>query len=93
MQNNMNTQNFGDKEMMDDALSTQKFMTDNYNTTANECSNDCLRTQVIDILNDEHQIQFELFQDMQRRGWYQTTPAEQAKITKALQKFQGNMMS
>ena len=31
------------------------------------------------ILADEHQIQNEGFQEMAKRGWYQTQPAEQQK--------------
>lgn len=79
---------FGDQEIMGDALNSQKFITGSYNTVANEFSDNNLRNQIMTILNDEHQIQYDIFQTMQQRGWYATTPAEQTKINQALQKFQ-----
>ena len=40
------------------------------------------------LLGEEHQIQHDLFVEMQKRGWYQTEPADQAKISQAKGKFQ-----
>ena len=65
-----------DQEMLTDALSSQKFITDNYNLFANEC-----------ILNEEHQIQHEVFTEMQKRGWYPVAPAQQEQINQAKQKY------
>lgn len=81
--------NFGDREMMDDALSAQKFVTDGYNTFANECATPALKSEFMNLLSEEHQIQHEVFSEMLKRGWYQTSPAEQTKINEAKQKFQG----
>ena len=69
---------FDDKNMMDDALASQKFITETYNTFANECSDPQLK---------EHEV----FTEMQKRGWYQTEPAEQDKINQAKQKYLGQM--
>lgn len=79
---------FGDKEMMDDALSSQKFITESYNAFANECAAPALKSEFVSLLNEEHQIQHEIFTEMQKRGWYQSTQAEQAKINQAKQKYQ-----
>ena len=79
--------NFGDKEMMDDALSSQKFVTEGYNTFANECSTPALKSEFMNLLSEEHQIQHEIFIEMQKRGWYQTTAADQSKINHAKQKY------
>ncbi len=81
--------NFGDKEMLTDALSSQKFITDGYNSFANECATPSVRTELMNILNEEHQIQQEIFMEMQKRGWYQTEQADQNKISQAKQKYQG----
>lgn len=80
--------NFGDREMMDDALSSQKSITDGYNSYANECATPALKSEFMNILNEEHQIQHEVFTEMQKRGWYQVTPAEQTKINQCKQKYQ-----
>ncbi|WP_312645224.1 spore coat protein [Hydrogenoanaerobacterium sp.] len=83
----VNTNQYGDKEMMDDALSSQKFVTGGYNNFANECATPALKTDFMNILNEEHQIQHELFLEMQKRGWYQVEAADQNKVTQAKQKY------
>ncbi len=84
----MNSQNqFGDREMMEDALSSQKFVTEGYNTFANECSSPSVMSEMLNILNEEHMIQHELFDAMQKHGWYATEPAQQQKIEQCKQQF------
>ena len=83
----MNQPCFSDKEMMNDVLSSQKFMTDGYNTTANESDEQTVRSAVMSILNDEHTIQHDVFTEMKKRGWYQTEAAPQTKIDETKQKF------
>ncbi len=79
---------FGDRDMMTDALSSQKFITEIYNTYANEAAAENIKDEFMSILAEEHQIQHELFTEMQKRGWYQMENAEQQKIDQAKQKFQ-----
>ena len=83
----MNTCNFSDREMIGDILSTQKFITGGYNTSANEASEPAVKKAMMDILNDEHMIQHEVFEEMSVRGWYPTEAAPQDKIDKAKQNF------
>lgn len=83
------TGSFGDRERMDDLLSSQKFITETYNTFANECVAPALKSEFINLLTEEHQLQHEIFTEMQKRGWYPTETAEQTKINQAKQKFQG----
>lgn len=83
----MNTNQFGDREMMEDALSSQKFITEGYNSFANECASPSLKTDFMNILNEEHQIQHELFLEMQKRGWYQVEAADQNKVQQEKQKY------
>ncbi len=78
---------YTDKEVLGDGLSTQKATTDRFNTTANECAHPQLRDTVLKILEQEHNIQFEVFNMMHQRGMYQTPPAEEKKIKEAKQKF------
>lgn len=83
----MHTQTMTDKELINDSVSSQKFISGNYNVYANECATPELRNDFLSILNEEHQIQADLFVEMQNRGWYQVQTAEQNKIAQAKQKF------
>ncbi|MBQ9413981.1 MAG: spore coat protein [Clostridia bacterium] len=76
-----------DKEMMNDVLSSEKSMTELYNTYTNECASSGIRHTMLTILNESHSMQADIFDDMQRRGWYQTTPAEQQKIQSVKQQY------
>ena len=89
MEIKINTQTFDDKEMLNDALISQKMLTDDYNTFANECATPGIRNEFLSILSEEHQIQADVFDEMSKRGWYQGPPAEQTKIDQAKQKFSG----
>lgn len=80
--------NYGDREMMDDALSSQKFITGGYNNYANECASPSLKSELLNILNEEHQIQHEVFSEMQKRGWYTVSSADPQKIEQLKQKYQ-----
>lgn len=86
--NNTPNAGFGDQEIMYDALASQKFITEGYNSYANECASATLKTEFMNILNEEHQIQHDLFSEMQKRGWYPVESAEQNKIDQTKQKYQ-----
>lgn len=79
--------NYSDKDMITDVLSTQKSITGSYNTFANECACPGLKSDMMNILNEEHQIQHDVFCEMQKRGWYQTEAAEVTKINEAKQQY------
>ncbi len=87
MQIDPNAASFTEKEMLTDMLSSQKFVTEGYNTFANECATPVIKSEFMNLLNEEHQIQHEVFLEMQRRGWYQTEAADQNKVNQAKQKF------
>lgn len=92
MQFNQNQQPaMGDVEMINDSIASQKLISNAYDTYANECATPNLRDEFINILKDEHQIQAELFTEMQKRGWYQVKPADDQQVMQAKQKFQ-NML-
>lgn len=81
------TQFMGDKEVLQDALMSQKHISEGYNTFAGECANVELRDAFLNILNDEHGIQTDVFDIMQSKGWYATECAQPQKIQEARQKF------
>ena len=79
---------FSDKDRITDALNSQKYVTDHYNSFANETASPELRTTVMQILTEEHDIQYDLFCEMTNRGWYPTEVAEAHKVTEAKNKYQ-----
>ena len=79
---------FTDKEIMDDILSSQKHITDVYNTFSNECVNQQLQTDMLNILKEEHIIQFSVFNEMQKRGWYNPCVAQPQMINETKTKFE-----
>lgn len=80
-------QNFTDKEILNDGLSTQKATTDKFNLAANECVHRDLRDTILNVLGQEHSIQYDVFNMTHQRGWYQTPAAEEKKVAQAKQKF------
>lgn len=81
------TQLYTDKEVLGDGLDAQKGATNLFNTMANECVHDDLRNTLLDILEEEHSMQVDVFNMMHQRGLYPTPPAEQQKVEDAKQKF------
>ena len=78
---------FSDQDIMNDILSTQKFITGGYNTNANESAEPTVKNAMMSILDEEHTIQHDVFLEMQKRGWYQTEAAPQQKVDDTKQKF------
>ena len=83
----MSHNTLSDKEMLIDALDSEKYMTEGYNTYSNECASASLMKEFMDLLGEEHQIQHDVFLEMQKRGWYPTQQAEKSKIQQAKLKF------
>ena len=84
---NSTTPIFSDKDRLQDGLASQKFITEIYNTFTNECVTPEVRGAFMSILKEEHEMQNEIFTEMQKRGWYQVQPAEQQKIQQTRTKF------
>ena len=78
---------YDDKTIMEDMLSTEKFISGNYNTFANERAGKAAKNKLVKILNDEHDIQFKIFEAMSARGWYPTPAATRDKINRAVQMY------
>ena len=71
-----NNCNFSDREMMDDALSSQKFITDGYNAFANECATPALLAEFMNLLDEGASNPARRVCRDAERGWYATEPAE-----------------
>lgn len=80
-------QGYTDKEILNDGLCAQKATTGKLNLAAAECVHKDLRKKILDVLDEEHSIQYDVFSMMHERGWYQTPVAEEKKVAEAKQKF------
>jgi len=78
-----------EKEILTDCLATQKQTTSTFNTFAGECVSEQLRTTMLNILEDEHKIQADIFNHMHANGWYPVDPADQQKVKQTKQKYCG----
>ena len=65
---------FDDQAKIADTLATQKAMAQMYNQYAGECSTKTRRNKLLDILNEQHEMQFDVFSAMEKRGWYTPRP-------------------
>jgi spore coat protein CotF len=76
-----------EKDILQDCLSSQKFITTNYNIFAGECVNEQLQSAFLNILDEEHRIQADIFNDMSAKGWYPVQQADQQQIQQLGQKY------
>ena len=76
----------GDKECLQDTLTSQKYITGEYNNCINEAATPEVKNTLLNILSDEHRMQSEVWTEMNSRGWYPTEQAEDQKIQQAKMK-------
>lgn len=76
-----------DQERITDFLCSEKKMSSNYDTYASECVNLSLRDDFLNIFNQNHMTQTDLFKMAQNKGWYQVEQAPENKISQAYTKF------
>lgn len=78
-----------DRDFINDALSTCKYLTDSFNVAVREASHDQLHTDMLQILMETHQSARELYNVMFQKGWYKLEAEEQQKLQQASQQFSG----
>ena len=78
---------FDDEARITDLLNSQKHITGVYNSYLCETETEAVKKCLSGILMDEHRIQNEIFDKMQKNGWYQTEKAEEAKLMEAKMKY------
>ena len=78
---------YTDKEILNDGLCAQKATTGKMNLAANECVHENLRKDILNVLNQEHSIQYEVFSMMSQRGMYPTPAADDKKMMETKQKY------
>lgn len=78
---------YTEKEILSDALSAQKATTALFNTSANECVHEDVRQTMMNILNEEHEIQQDVFEMMHSQGLYPTPCADEKKVQEVKQQY------
>jgi len=82
------TINLTEQEIMNDALSSEKQIISAYGTFLAESTCENLRSEMAKIINDKQQIQFEIFDTMKQKGWYNVKNANLNDVETAAQKYQ-----
>ncbi|SDJ95130.1 spore coat protein [Natronincola ferrireducens] len=85
--NNNHQASFTEKELMNDLLASEKQVTSAYNVGITETSCPNLRQHLTSCLNDSQHIQYNIFNAMQQRGWYQTKQAPAQDVQNAKTKY------
>lgn len=78
---------FDEKQMLFDALNSQKYVTSVYNQDVLESATPEVRNCLMEILTEEHGIQQEIFTELSNRGYYPVEKAEDTKIAETRQKY------
>ncbi|CAM4351244.1 spore coat protein [Paenibacillus alkaliterrae] len=76
-----------DRDRVNDILAMEKYLTDSFNVSAREASHSDLHQDIMTILNETHQCQYELFELMFRKGHYKLEAEQQTKLDQAYQQF------
>jgi spore coat protein CotF len=76
-----------DRDYINDALSTCKYLTDSMNIAVREASHEQLHQDLLQMLSETHQSCRELYNLMFQHGWYKLEAEEQQKIDQAYQQF------
>lgn len=78
---------WNDQRMTDDLLSTAKHIAGEYGSLICEGSNEQLRQVLNNNMQQTIQDQYQIFDHMRQRGWYETKNAQPQDIQSAKQKF------
>jgi len=79
---------YTEKEILGDALSSQKATTELFNKASNECVHEDVRETLLDILEEEHELQQDVFLMMHDQGMYPTPEADEKKVQQLKQQYQ-----
>nr|WP_096180830.1 spore coat protein [Effusibacillus lacus] len=76
-----------DRDRINDVLATEKYLTDSINVATREASHNSLHQTYMQILQETHQCQRQIFNKMFEKGHYSLEAEEQQKLDKAYQQF------
>lgn len=81
------TPNLNEQDLMTDALNTEKQSITSYGSYLAEATCQELRQQINQILAENQQVQYEIYDTMKQRGWYQTKNAQLNEVNQTVQKM------
>lgn len=81
------TPELNDRDLITDALSTEKHLCNSYATAMHEASHDAYYQVISGIFEDTSKQQRKFYDLMFQHGWYSLTPAQSAEIKQAEQQF------
>ena len=87
------TQGMTDRDRLQDMLSSEKFLANNWSVSGSEMVQQELFQDTMQFLNEVHGAHRQLFQVMNQKGWYQIDQADQQQISQAASQFTQNQMS
>jgi spore coat protein CotF len=82
------TPQMNDRDLVNDMLSMEKYMTDSYCTALNEASHDALYNDLLTIFNETQNTQRSLYNSMFQKGWYSLEAADAQKLQQSYQQHQ-----
>lgn len=85
------TPNLTEKELMQDALTSEKQVISAYSTGITETSCQNLRNVLVDNFIKTQDVQYKVFDAMRQKGWYPTKDAPDADVQEI--KNQSNQLS
>jgi len=80
-------QNLNEQDMMTDALNTEKLSITSYGSYLAEATCPQLRQEINQIIAENQQVQYEIYDAMKQKGWYQSKNAEMNELQQAVQKL------
>jgi len=78
-----------DRDRLNEILAMEKYLTDSFNVAVREASHPALHDEMMKILNETHQCQYEMYEMMFRKGHYKLEAEQQTKLDQAYQQFNG----
>ena len=77
-----------DKEIFEDIFFCEKMLACRYNDYTSDCTTPTVHGEFLNLLNEEHRILGEVFEEIHKRGWHPILQAEQFAIDKMREKYQ-----
>ncbi|WP_232696862.1 spore coat protein [Brevibacillus daliensis] len=78
-----------DRDFLNDALATCKYLAEGLNIAAWEASHDQLHQTYMQLLTETQDSARELYNQMFQKGWYKLEAEDQQKLQQAYQQFSG----
>ncbi|AEB25479.1 MULTISPECIES: spore coat protein [Bacillus] len=83
-----NTAQMNDRDLVNELLTTEKYITTSYCTALHELSHESLYQDIQAIFDESQKAQRRLYDVMFQNGWYSIEAADTQKLQQSYQKFQ-----